>query len=102
MVVRLTRARRATSSRATRRKPCCSNSATAASRMDSVVGSAPGIALYGITVVAQPHWQMIPQPVHRPRPPYGGEALITPLLTLTPQQPQQDAGARRHPARRQE
>src|ERR1700761_2466404 len=96
MVVRLIRALRATSSSATLRKPCRSNSTTAASRMASSVGSAPGIALLRITVVAQPHWQMIPHPVHRSRPPECGEALIPPLLALAPRQAEHLAGPRRH------
>src|SRR6478752_6024199 len=102
MVARLTRARRATSSRATLRKPCRSNSTTAASRMASKVGSAPGITLYRITVVAQPHWQMIPHPIHRTRAPQRGEALIATLLAFAPRQAEKIAGPRRQAARRQE
>src|SRR4029453_16809652 len=101
MVVRLTRARRATSSRATRRKPCCSNSTTAASRMASSVRSAPGIALLRIAVEAHSHGQMIPHPVHGLRAPEGGEVLIATLLALTPRQTQHVAGAGRHAAGRQ-
>src|SRR6185437_11160614 len=106
MVVRLTRARRATSSRATRWKPCCSNSATAASRMASVVGSGrrsgTGIALERITVVAQPHWQMIPHPVHRLRAPDPGEALVAALLAFGPRQLEQNTGPWRQPTGGQE
>src|SRR6516164_5774250 len=98
MVVRLTRARRATSSSATRRKPCRSNSTTAASRIAVVAGSAgslSGIARLGKPVVAQPHRKMAPQPVDRPRPPYRGEALVAALLPVGPGQPEQDARSRR-------
>src|SRR3954464_10665459 len=102
MVVRLTRARRATSSRATRRKPCCSNSTTAASRMASSVGSVPGIALYRITVVAQPHRQMVPHPIHGPRTPACGEQLIAALLAFAPREAEKVTGARWQPTGRQE
>src|SRR3984893_14301520 len=98
MVVRLTRARRATSSRATRRKPCCSNSTTAASRIAEVAGSAgllAGIAGLGKPVVAQPHREMVPQPVDRPRPPHRGETLVAALLPVAPGQTEQGARARR-------
>src|ERR1700759_2996075 len=108
MVVRLTPARRATSSSATRRKPCCSNSTTAALRIAWVAGStgltglSAGITFSSKTVVAQSHRQMVPQPVHRPRPPHGGEPLIAAFLTLTPGQAEQSAGPRRHTAGGQE
>src|SRR6476661_3568838 len=98
MVVRLIPARRATSSSATRRNPCCSNSTTAASRMASAVLSAPGIARLSELVVAQAHWQTIPQPVHRPRPPQCGEALVAALLALAPRQAEHVPGPRRHAA----
>src|SRR6476646_9964424 len=102
MVVRLTRARRATSSRATRRKPWRSNSTTAASRMAARVGSAPGIALEGITVVAQPHWQMIPHPVHRPRAPARCEAPVATLLALAPRKAEKRTCPRRQAPGRQD
>src|SRR6476660_1355838 len=96
MVVRLTPARRATSSSATRRKPWRSNSTTAASRMASVLGSGAGIPGLGELVVAQPHRQMIPQPVDWTRPPDGRKALVAPLLAFAPRQAEQVTGARRH------
>src|SRR3954467_14683891 len=98
MVVRLTPARRATSSRATRRSPCLSNSTTAASRIASVLGSAARISGLSEFVVAQPHRQMIPYPVDRTRPPQRREALVPPLLALGPGQSEQLAGGRRQPA----
>src|SRR5215213_8336276 len=104
MVVRLIPARRATSSSATRRNPCCSNSTTAASRMasvvddesDTVVESAPRIAGLGESVVPQPHWQTVPQPVHRPRAAQRGKPLVSTLLTLAPRQAEQVPGPWRH------
>src|SRR6476620_1601832 len=98
MVVRLIPARRATSSSATRRNPCCSNSTTAAPRMASAVWSAPGIARLSERVVAQAHWQTIPHPVDRSRAPQGGETLVATLLTLAPRQAEHVPGPRRHTA----
>src|ERR1700744_5839669 len=100
MVVRLTPARRATSSSATRPKPCCSNSTTVASRTAVVAGSA-GVTDTGKTVVAQPHWQVIPQPVDRTRPPRRGETLIAALLAVGPRQAEQGARPRRQATGRQ-
>src|ERR1700756_4066302 len=100
--MRLTPARRATSSSATRRNPCRSNSTTAASRIAVVTGSVPGIAGLRELVVAQPHWQAAPEPVDRPRAAQRGEPLIAPLLAIRPRQPKQRARPLWQPARRQE
>src|ERR1700754_4189165 len=114
MVVRLTPARRATSSRATPRNPCCSKSTSAASRIVSVagdelgpvagdelgpvVGSAPGIARLREFVVPQTHWQMVPYPIHRAGATDRGEALIAVLLALAPRQTQHVPRPWRHAA----
>src|SRR6478735_11714884 len=97
MVVRLTPARRATSSRATLRKPCRSNSTSAASRMVSPA-SAPGIAGLGELAVAHRHRQFVPGPVDRAGPAECGEPLVVAFLALGPGQAQQVARPRWQPA----
>src|SRR3954451_21654719 len=83
-----------------------SRSMTAASTMAWCVGSGrrsgTGIALERIAVVAQSHWQKIPDPVQRLGAPDPGEALVAALLSLGPWQLEQDAGPRWQPTGGQE
>src|ERR1700712_3960421 len=106
MVVRLTPARRATSSSATRRKPCRSNSTSAASRIVAGAALGPrsdaGIACLRITVVAQTHRQSVPRPIDRLRAPARREPLVDLLLAIAPRQAEKGTRPRRHATGRQE